>query len=245
MTSTGSSPIGIIGGMSWESTTHYYQEINRRYRERLGGHHSAPILLHSVDFAPIEAMQRADDWRAAAEILIDAARGVERAGAGVLLLATNTMHVVFDELSAATTVPWIHIADAAGDALRRDGRRRVGLLGTRFTMERPFYRDRLRERYELDVVVPSDDERAEVHRIIYEELVYGTIRDESREYYRSVIRHLADEGAEAVIFGCTEIGLLIAPEASSIAAYDTTALHAAAAVEWVCSSHDTTQEERS
>lgn len=245
MASTSPSPIGIIGGMSWESTTHYYQEINRRYRERRGGHHSAPILLYSLDFAPIEALQRAENWRGAAEILVDGAHRLERAGAGVLLLATNTMHLVFDELSAATTVPWIHIADAAGDALRRDGRRQIGLLGTRFTMERPFYRERLRERYGLEVLVPTGGEREEVHRIIYDELVHGVIREESREYYRRVIRRLAEEGAEAVVFGCTEIGLLVAPETSPVASYDTTALHAAAAVEWVSSSENVMEEERS
>lgn len=244
MVHTGSPPIGIIGGMSWESTSHYYQEINRRYHQRLGGHHSAPIVLYSVDFAPIEAMQRADDWHGLAEILVDAAGRLERAGADVLLLATNTMHLVFDELTSRTTAPWIHIADPAGAALHRDGYRRVGLLGTRFTMERPFYRDRLSERYGLDIVVPDAAERAEVDRVIFEELVHGVIRDESRAYYQRVIRRLGEEGAEAVILGCTEIGLLVDAAASPVAAYDTTALHAAAAVEWVSSLQNATKEGR-
>jgi aspartate racemase len=231
--------VGIIGGMSWESTVTYYQELNRRYNARWGGHSSAPVIIHSVDFAAIEAMQRSGDWDGAAAVLAEAAIGLERAGATVLLLATNTMHLVFDRLQAATTVPWIHIADATGAALQRDGRTTVGLLGTRFTMEEEFYRGRLADRFGLNVLTPEATERREVDRIIFEELVHGTIREESRRYYRSVISALADAGAEAVILGCTEIGLLFdtgnpstdsGKPAPSIPLYDTTILHVEAAL---------------
>jgi len=242
--------IGIIGGMSWESTVTYYAEINRRYNAVHGGHRSAPIAIHSVDFGPIEEMQRSGDWAGTARILAEAARGLERAGAGVLLLATNTMHLVFEDLVAATTRPWIHIADATGEALQRDGHARVGLLGTRFTMEQDFYRRRLSERFGLDILVPSPEERREIDRIIFEELVHGRILEQSRRYYQEVIRTLVSSGAEAIILGCTEIGLLIpagaatpAPGAAPAPAqkddaplpplYDTAVLHADAAVRWL------------
>ncbi len=225
--------IGIIGGMSWESTVTYYQEINRRYNEAKGGHHSAPVLIHSVDFGPIEEMQRSCDWAGTAEILAEAARGLERAGAGVLLLATNTMHLVFEALVEATTVPWIHIADATGDALDGDGRKRVGLLGTRFTMEEDFYRKRLAGRYGLDVLIPEAEARREIDRIIFDELVHGTVREESRQFYVRVIDELAVSGAEAAILGCTEIGLLIGPGVSSLPLYDTAVIHAERAVQWL------------
>ncbi|MDA3948145.1 MAG: amino acid racemase, partial [Spirochaeta sp.] len=230
-TDVAAETVGIIGGMSWESTVTYYQKLNRRYNARWGGHSSAPVIIHSVDFAAIEAMQRSGDWDGAAAILAEAAIGLERAGATVLLLATNTMHLVFDELVAATHVPWIHIADATGEALQRDGHTTVGLLGTRFTMEEQFYRGRLADRYGLNVLTPEATERREIDRIIFEELVHGTIREETRRYYRSVISAFADAGAEAVILGCTEIGLLFdADDASpdpgrptaSIHLYDTT-----------------------
>jgi aspartate racemase len=225
--------IGIIGGMSWESTVTYYQEINRRYNAVRGGHHSAPVLIHSVDFGPIEEMQRSGDWAGTAEILAEAARGLERAGAGVLLLATNTMHLVFDTLVEATTVPWIHIADATGAALTRDHSKKVGLLGTRFTMEQDFYRKRLSEGYGLDVLTPPSEERRKIDRIIFEELVHGTIRDESRQFYLGVIDSLAASGAEATILGCTEIGLLVGADASPLPLYDTAVIHAERAVQWL------------
>lgn len=223
--------LGIIGGMSWESTVTYYQELNRRYNERRGGHHSAPILLYSVDFAPIEAMQRTGDWSATAETLISAADALQRAGATALLLATNTMHLVFDRLAAATALPWIHIADPTGEALRRDGVRRVGLLGTRFTMEQPFYRERLMERFGLEVVVPEAEDRRLVDETIFAELVHGRFTEDSRERFRTVMQRVAGAGAEAIILGCTEIGLLVGAEDSPVAVYDTTYLHAAAGVE--------------
>ena len=225
--------IGVIGGMSWESTQSYYREINRRYHEVRGGHHSAPIVLHSVDFAPIEAMQRRDDWDATAAILTEAAEGLERAGAGVLLLATNTMHLVFDRLVEATTAPWIHIADATGAALTADGIGRVGLLGTRFTMEQPFYRDRLAERFGLEVIVPDADDRTTVDRIIFEELVHGVTTGDSRRRYGEIMRSLVDRGAGAIVLGCTEIGLLVASDDSAVPLYDTAILHARAAVDWL------------
>jgi len=219
--------------MSWESTVTYYQEINRDYQKRLGGYHSAPILIHSVDFSPIEEMQRADDWDGAGRALSAAAIGLERAGAGLLLLATNTMHLVFDRLESATSVPWIHIADPAGAALVSDGCTRVGLLGTRFTMERDFYRERLQNRFGLDVRVPAADERAQIDRIIFDELVHGELRDESRAFYQEVISRLARDGAQGVILGCTEIGLLVRPKESPLPVYDTAVLHAKAAVDWL------------
>ncbi|MEX2445337.1 MAG: aspartate/glutamate racemase family protein [Alkalispirochaeta sp.] len=223
--------LGIIGGMSWESTASYYREINRRYNERRGGHHSAPILLYSVDFAPIEAMQRSGNWPGTARTLISAAEALQRAGATVLLLATNTMHLVFGELTQAVALPWIHIADATGEALSRDGVKRVGLLGTRFTMEQQFYRDRLAERFGLEVVVPGDDDRRTIDETIFSELVHGRFTDKSKDRFRSVMKRVVTAGAEAMIFGCTEIGLLVGPEDSPVAVYDTTTLHAAAAVD--------------
>lgn len=230
--------VGIIGGMSWESTVSYYQAINRGYNAIKGGHHSAPLLIHSVDFGPIEALQRSGDWDGTAEILSEAAAGLERAGVGLLLLATNTMHLVFDRLVEASSVPWVHIADATGNALTADRRESVALLGTRFTMEKEFYRSRLSQRFGVEVVVPDAQERREIDRIIFEELVHGTIRDESRGLYRTVIERLAGEGADAVILGCTEIGLLVDPEEISIPTYDTAQLHAAAAVEWLIRMED-------
>lgn len=219
--------------MSWESTVTYYQEINRRYHAARGGHHSAPVLIHSVDFAPIEAMQRSGDWDRTATILSAAARGLEAAGAGLLLLATNTMHLVFSDLEQATAVPWVHIADAAGAALRRDGIGKIGLLGTRFTMEQPFYRERLADRFGIETVVPDDSGRREVNRVIFEELVHGRIEQSSRERFRREMARLAEAGAAAIVLGCTEIGLLVEPGDSALPLYDTAILHAAAAVEWL------------
>ena len=227
--------VGILGGMSWESTLTYYQEINRRYNAHYGGYHSAPVVIHSVDFAPIEQMQRRGDWTASGRILVDAAQGLERAGAGVLLLATNTMHLVFDTLQSATAAPWVHIADATGEALQADGHRSVGLLGTRFTMEEACYRGRLEEQFGLTVHVPGVQERGAVDRIIFEELVHGRIREESRDRFRMIMRSLADAGAEAVILGCTEIGLLVGSSDNPVPVYDTAVLHAQAAVDWLVS----------
>jgi len=224
--------IGVIGGMSWESSTEYYRLLNRHAKARLGGHHNARSLLLTVDFAEIEANQRAGDWHALGEQMAQAARQLERGGADLVILATNTMHRVCESIEQAIAVPFLHIADPTGAALRAAGVERVGLLGTRYTMEQTFYTGRLRERHGLDTLVPDEAERADVHRIIYDELCHGSVDSASRNVYQRVIDNLAARGAQAVILGCTEITLLIKPEDSSLPVFDTTALHAQAAVEW-------------
>jgi aspartate racemase len=224
--------IGVIGGMSWESSAEYYRLLNRHAKARLGGHHNARSLMLTVDFAPIEADQRAGDWGALGERMADAARQLERGGAELVMLATNTMHRVYESIEQAISVPFLHIADPTGAALRAAGVARVGLLGTRYTMEQTFYTGRLRERYGLETLVPEEAERADIHRIIYDELCHGNVNSESRAVYQNVIESLASRGAQAVILGCTEITLLIKPEDSVLPVFDTTALHAQAAVEW-------------
>lgn len=221
--------IGLIGGMSWESTAHYYRSINQTTSARLGGLHSAPLIVHSVDFAPIAEMQAAGEWDAAGRQLGTIARGLEGAGAEVIGLATNTMHIVADHITSAIGVPFIHIADPTADALLGDGFTTVGLLGTRFTMEMDFYRDRLTRRG-LGVLVPEVD-RTNLDGIIFEELCRGIVREESRRIYVSAIERLAARGAEAVILGCTEIAMLIDDAVSPLPVYDTTELHAHALVE--------------
>ncbi len=224
--------LGLIGGMSWESTLPYYRLVNQGVQARLGGLHSAKLMLWSVDFAEIEALQRAGDWETAGEMLADAARRLHGAGAEALVLCTNTMHRVADAIEVAAPIPLLHIADATAAAIHAADMSCVGLLGTRFTMEQPFYRDRLLTRHGIDVVVPGDAARAEVHRVIYEELCRGRIEDASRETYRAIIRDLVDAGAEGIILGCTEIGLLVGPVDAPVPVFDTTALHAAAAVDF-------------
>jgi len=221
--------IGLIGGMSWESTAHYYAIINRETARIRGGLHSAPVVVHSVDFAPIEAMQRAGDWDGAGQVLAGIAQSLEAQGCGVIGLATNTMHICAPQIVAALTVPFVHIADPTADALLADGIGRVGLLGTRFTMEKPFYINGLKERG-LDVLVP-DVGITNLNGIIYEELCLGIVRDESRRIYVEAIQRLAARGAEAVILGCTEICMLIDDSVSPIPTYDTTDLHAKALVQ--------------
>jgi aspartate racemase len=228
--------IGVIGGMSWESSTEYYRLLNRHAKARLGGHHNARSLMLTVDFAPIEANQRAGNWAALGRQMADAARRLERGGADLVMLATNTMHRVYESIEQAIDVPFLHIADPTGEALRAAGVERVGLLGTRYTMEQTFYTGRLHERYGLETVIPDAVERADVHRIIYDELCHGKVIDESREVYRRVIESLAARGAQAVILGCTEITLLIAQENSALPVFDTTALHSQAAVDWAIDS---------
>ena len=222
--------LGILGGMSWESTAEYYRLINHGIAERLGGLHSARLLMHSVDFADVAALQRAGDWQAAGAMLGEAARQLERIGATGIVLATNTMHQVAGDIEAAVDIPLIHIVDPTGEALAHHGVRRAGLLGTRYTMELPFWRERLRDRFGIDLVVPDEADRALVHRVIFDELCVGRIDADSRKQYVAVTERLQDAGAESVIFGCTEIGLLVRPEHVSLPAFDTTALHAAAAV---------------
>lgn len=221
--------IGLIGGMSWESSAEYYRLLNELVRERLGGLHSARCVLYSVDFAEIERLQVAGEWERAGEVLAGAAKGVEAAGAELVLICTNTMHKVAGQVQDALSVPLLHLADATADAVLRDGVRRVGLLGTAFTMEQDFYRERLAARG-LDVIVPDAEGRALVHRVIYEELCLGVVREESRAGYQRVIGDLVREGAEGVILGCTEIELLIGQEHSPVPVYPTTRLHAEAAV---------------
>jgi aspartate racemase len=220
--------IGLIGGMSWESTAHYYRVINQETAARRGGLHSAPLIVHSVDFAPIAAMQSAGDWEGAGRQLAGIARDLEVAGAEVIGLATNTMHIIADQITDAITVPFIHIADPTSDALLADGFETVGLLGTRFTMEMDFYRDRLTARG-LTALIPDVD-RTNLNGIIYDELCRGVVREESRRIYIAAIERLAARGAEAVILGCTEITMLIDDAISPLPVYDTTDLHAKALV---------------
>ena len=221
--------LGVIGGMSWASTASYYRLLNEGVQARLGGLHSARLLVHSVDFADIEALQTCGDWHAAGQLLGDAAAGLARAGADCLLIATNTMHKVADAVTAASGLPLIHIADATVVAIRAAGLGRVGLLGTRYTMEQDFYRGRL-EAHGIEVLIPDAAGRTEVDRVIYEELCLGRCESRARDFYRATIRHMTEQGAEGVILGCTEIGLLIRTQDVDCPLFDTTALHAAAAV---------------
>ncbi|MFF3765878.1 aspartate/glutamate racemase family protein [Streptomyces sp. NPDC001922] len=221
--------IGLIGGMSWESTAEYYRLLNEQVREQLGGFHSAKCVLYSVDFAEIERLQVAGRWDEAGEVLADAARSLRNAGADMLLICTNTMHKVADQVAAAVDIPLLHLADATAAAVQAAGLSRVGLLGTAFTMEQDFYRDRLAG-HDLKVLVPDAEDRAVVHRVIYEELVLGIVREESRAAYGEVIGRLVASGAEGIILGCTEIELLIRPEHSPVPVFATTRLHAEAAV---------------
>jgi aspartate racemase len=222
--------IGLLGGMSWESSTEYYRFINEEVRDRLGGLHSADCLLRSVDFTEIEAMQREGRWEDAGRLLAAEAADLEQAGAELIVLCTNTMHKVADAIAAAVTVPFVHIADTTADAVRAAGFRTVGLLATGYTMEQAFYRGRLEERHGLRVLVPGEADRRVVHDVIYDELCRGVIRDESRSEYRRIIRALSDNGAECVLFGCTEIELLVDQTDSPVPVFDTTRLHAARAV---------------
>ena len=223
--------IGLLGGMSWESTATYYRLINEGVKQRLGGLHSAEIVLCSVDFAPIEVLQHSGDWPATSRLLAQAARRVEAGGAEFLLLCTNTMHKVAAEIEAAIDIPLVHIADATAEVLQQRNCGTVGLLGTAFTMEQDFYVGRLRERFGIEVLVPPEAERQVVHDVIYGELCLGEVRDTSRRHYLAIIDGLAERGAEAVILGCTEIGLLVTPDCTSVPLIDTTALHAEKAVE--------------
>lgn len=223
--------IGLIGGMSWESSAEYYRLLNRGVQGRLGGHHSAELVLVNVDFEPIKHAQHAGDWAAATAPLIVAARRLEQAGASFALLCTNTMHKVFDALEAATPLPFLHLADATGARIRAAGVRRVALLGTGFTMEQAFYRERLAAGFGLEVLVPDADDRALVHRVIYDELCRGDIRESSRAAYSDIIARLRDRGAEAVILGCTEITLLVRPQDSVLPIFDTTRIHCEVALD--------------
>lgn len=227
--------LGILGGMSWESTAHLYKLLNQDVAARLGGLHSAELLIRSVDFGPIEVLQRAGDWPAMAARLGELGAGLKAAGAEALLIATNTMHKVADEVEQRSGLPLIHIVDATAAALAAAGVTRAGLLATRYTMEQDFYRGRMRERHGIEIVVPELAARDEVHRVIYEELCRGRIFDSSRLFYEDAVRDLAERGCAAVILGCTEICLLLDPAsaATAVPLFDGTALHARAAVDWM------------
>ncbi len=223
--------IGLLGGMSWESTALYYRAINEGVKQRLGALHSAKIALVSVDFQEIESLQMSGDWYASGELLSEAARQVEAAGADFLLICTNTMHKVAPQIEAAISIPLLHIADATAVRIKEQGLQRIGLLGTRFTMEQDFYAGRLREEHGLQVLVPPPEAREIVHRVIYDELVLGIVRDESRRQFLEIIASLRARGAQGIIEGCTEIVMLVQQEHTTIPLFDTTAIHAQAAVE--------------
>jgi aspartate racemase len=223
--------IGLIGGMSWESSIEYYRIINETVKEKLGGLHSAKSVMISVDFAEIEALQHQERWDEATALMIEAARSVENGGADLVLICTNTMHKMADAVQAHIQIPLLHIADATAERIKAAGLQRVGLLGTRFTMEEDFYRGRLVDKHGLQVLVPAEKEREIVHRVIYDELCIGDVRQSSRAEYVSIMAHLADVGAEGIILGCTEISLLVRDDDSPVPVFDTTRIHAVAAVE--------------
>ena len=223
--------IGMIGGMSWESSIEYYRIINEKVKEKLGGLHSAKSVMYSVDFAEIETLQHAGRWEEATQDMIEAARHVEAGGADFLIICTNTMHKMADEVEAAIGIPLLHIADATAEVIKAQGLNKIGLLGTKFTMEEDFYRGRLVEKHGLDVFIPEADDREIVHRVIYDELVLGEIKLQSREQYKQIIEKLIAAGAQGITLGCTEIGLLVKDEDSRVPLFDTTYIHAVSAVE--------------
>jgi len=222
--------IGLIGGMSWESSAEYYKIINETVKKRLGGLHSATLIMYSVDFEDIEKLQHAGEWDRATEFMVDVARKVERGGADFVLICTNTMHKMADEVQQALNIPLLHIADATAAEIKAHNMKHVGLLGTRFTMEEDFYKRRLQEYHGLTTIVPEEDERTIVHDIIYDELCCGEIRESSREKYKTIIENLIKRGAEGIILGCTEIPLLVSQRDSPVPVFDTTRIHAEAAV---------------
>ncbi len=227
--------IGLLGGMSWESTALYYRQINELVKEKMGGLHSAQIAMYSVDFQEIEELQHAGQWDATGEILSKAAEQVQNAGADFLLICTNTMHKVAPQIESAIDIPLLHIADATAERIKSQGIKDIGLLGTRFTMEQDFYAGRLRDAHGLNVILPSKQDRDIVHRVIYEELVLGVVREESRREYLRIMGALRAEGADGVIEGCTEIVMLVQQEHTEIPLFDTTSIHAEAAVEMALS----------
>jgi len=229
--------VGLLGGMSWESTLGYYRAINEGVKDVLGGLHSAKIAMHSVDFAEIETLQHSGDWQGTAKILSAAAKNVERAGADFLLICTNTMHKVAPQIEQAINIPLLHIADATAEVLVKNGIKTVGLLGTAFTMEQDFYKGRLKDNYGLDVLVPNKADIEIVHNVIYTELCLGTVLPASKAEYLRIIESLAAQGAEAVILGCTEIGMLVQQADTDITLLDTTSVHAQKAVEYACNEH--------
>lgn len=223
--------IGLIGGMSWESSASYYRIINEEIKGRLGGFHSAKCVLYSVDFEEIEVFQRNSEWDKAGMVLVEAARSLESSGADFILICTNTMHKVADQVQSNINIPLLHIADITADEVLDEGMQTIGLLGTRYTMEQDFYKSRLEARG-IKVLIPNDDEREIVNRVIYQELCLGKIKHDSREQFKRIIKGLIKEGAEGVILGCTEIGLLIGSDDSSVPLFDTTVIHAKGAVDY-------------
>ncbi len=224
--------IGLIGGMSWESSLLYYQTINLRVKEKLGGHHSAKSLMYSVDFQEIKTLQHHGKWDEATKIMIDSAQKLEAGGADLIVICTNTMHKMAKEVEESVSIPLLHIADSTANEIVKDGITKVALLGTAFTMEQDFYKGRLIERFGLDVIVPNETERKIIHDIIYQELCLGIINEESKKSYLKIINCLSQQGAEAIILGCTEITLLISQDNCSIPVYDTTRIHAECAVDF-------------
>ncbi len=225
--------LGLIGGMSWESSIEYYKLINEKTRELLGGHHSCQSLMYTVEFDEIVKLQHEGKWQELDVIMSDAAKKLEDAGADLIILCTNTMHLCSKAILEKISVPFLHIAEATGREIIVRKLKKVGLLGTKFTMEKDFYKEVLREKFSIEVVIPNEQERDQVHRIIYQELVHGQIKEESREEYKKIIRHLEEDGAQGVILGCTEIPLLISDSDVNIPVFDTTRIHAEKAVEWL------------
>ncbi|MEZ5759335.1 MAG: aspartate/glutamate racemase family protein [Emcibacteraceae bacterium] len=223
--------IGLLGGMSWESSALYYRDINEGIKKSLGGLHSAQIAMVSVDFEPIEKLQHAGDWDGTAEILIKAAKGIEAAGADFMLICTNTMHEVAPQIEKNIGIPILHIADATAEVIKEMGLKTVGLIGTAFTMERDFYKGRLTDKHSINVITPDEKDRKIIHDVIYHELVLGVIKDTSKAEYHRIIKKLSDDGAEAVILGCTEIGMLVKQVDTDVTVLDTTSIHSKKAVE--------------
>jgi aspartate racemase len=228
--------IGLIGGMSWESSSEYYRIINETVKDRLGGLHSAKIVLVSVDFAEIEILQHKGKWDETTRILIAAAQSVEKGGGDFVLICTNTMHKVAEDVQKGVQIPLLHIADATARRVKSQGLNKLGLLGTRFTMEESFYKDRLIERHGLEIIIPNQTERDCIHRVIYDELCLGEIKGASKECYVQIMGRLIEEGAQGIILGCTEIGLLVCQGDSPVPLFDTTRIHAEAAVEYALAS---------
>lgn len=224
--------IGLIGGMSWESSLEYYRILNEFTKEKLGGLHSAKCILYSVDFAEVEALQHQGKWEDAAQLMVAAGQSLERAGADFIVLCTNTMHKLADQIQSNTRIPFLHIADATAEKVRAAGLKKIGLLGTRFTMEHDFYKGRLIEKHGLNIITPESNDREMVHRVIYDELCLGIVKQESKEQYFEVMEKLVQAGAEGIILGCTEIELLVHAEDSRVPLFPTTRLHAIAAVEY-------------
>ncbi len=227
--------IGLLGGMSWESSLEYYRIINETVKERLGGLHSAKCILYSVDFEEIELLQHKGKWDELTKIMIESAQNLEKAGANMVLICTNTMHKMANEVQNAIQIPLLHIADAAAEKVKEKNLKKVGLLGTKYTMEQDFYKGRIKEKYNIDVIIPDTDEREDVQNVIFNELCLGQIKDESREKYKKIIKNLAKNGAEGIILGCTEIPLLINQKDFAIPIFDTTLIHSIAAVDYALS----------